>query len=60
MYMSALELEVRKLAEFLGALIEGVDKLPASPERNEAVRDLVRHWNDLNAIVEGQRATTLH
>jgi hypothetical protein len=58
--MNQVALQLRELLEQLRALVERLDSLPASTERDAAIRDVVRYLDSVNAIIEGQRATTLH
>jgi hypothetical protein len=58
--MSPLLLEdLRDLAEKLRVLIERVERLGPSPERDASVHELARYRAGLNAIVE-RHAITLH
>jgi hypothetical protein len=57
--MSSLALvqQLQNLIEQLRVLIECVDHLQPSPERDAAVHDLARYRDWLNAIVERQTLT---
>jgi hypothetical protein len=54
--MKPLALQLRELLDQLRLLIESLDSLPASAERDAVFRDVVRYVERLNAIMEGQRA----
>jgi hypothetical protein len=51
--------ELQNLGEQLRLLIERVDRLQPSAERDAAIQDLARYRNWLNAIVE-RRGLILH